>query len=99
MVEKLIQFLGWVTPGILVRLSSGDFAVVLQASQEHRLWPVVRVLRRENGHYAGAERVDLARQPMPDGKPALKIVEVLPDGAVEADLNAILLAEAVAAED
>ena len=99
MVEKLIQFLGWVTPGILVRLSSGDFAVVLQASHEHRLWPVVRVLRRENDSYVGAERVDLARQSKPDGKPSLKIEEVLPDGAVEADLNAILLAEAVAADD
>lgn len=96
MVEKLIQFLGWVTPGILVRLSSGDFAVVLQASQEHRLWPVVRILRREDGHYAGAERVDLALQSRPNGKPVLKIEEVLPDGAIEADLNAVLLAEAVA---
>ena len=99
MVEKLIQFLGWVTPGILVRLSSGDFAVVLQASQEHRLWPVVRILRSEHGRYVGAERVDLAHQPRPDGKPALKIEAVLPDGAIEADLNAILLAEAVAADD
>ncbi len=99
MVEKLIQFLGWVTPGILVQLSSGDFAVVLQASQAHRLWPVVRVLRREDDHYVGAERVDLARQPRPEGKPVLKIAEVLPDGAIEADLNAVLLAEAVAGQD
>jgi len=94
MVEKLIQFLGWVTPGVLVRLSSGDFAVVLQASHEHRLWPVVRILRRENEHYVGAERVDLAHQSMPEGKPVLKIEKVLPDGVIEADLNAILLAEA-----
>jgi len=96
MVEKLIQFLGWVTPGILVRLSSGDFAVVLQASHEHRLWPLVRILRRENEHYVSAERVDLAHQPMPEGKPVLKIQAVLPDGAIEVDLNAILLEEAVA---
>lgn len=99
MVEKLIQFLGWVTPGILVRLSSGDFAVVLQASHEHRLWPVVRILKLEGEHYVGAERVDLARQPKPGGKPVLKIEEVLPDGAIEADLNAVLLAEAVAGDD
>lgn len=99
MVEKLIQFLGWVTPGILVRLSSGDFAVVLQTSQEHRLWPVVRLLRREGSKYVGAERLDLARQPRLNGKPGLKIEEVLPDGAVEADLNAILLAEAVAEQE
>ena len=99
MVEKLIQFLGWVTPGILVRLSSGDFAVILQASHEHRLWPVVRVLRREDDHYKGAERIDLARQPRPEGKPVLKIDEVLPDGAIETDLNAILLAEAVSNQD
>lgn len=99
MVEKLIQFLGWVTPGILVRLSNGDHAVVLQASHEHRLWPVVRLLRREGDHYVGAERVDLARQPKTDDKPLVKIAEVLPDGAIEADLNAILLAEAVSDEE
>ncbi|MEX2500457.1 MAG: HD-GYP domain-containing protein [Wenzhouxiangellaceae bacterium] len=96
MVEKLIQFLGWVAPGILVRLSDGDYAVVLQTSQEHRLWPVVRRLRREGAGYVGAERIDLARQPRGEGNSGLKIDEVLPDGAVEADLNAILLAEAVA---
>lgn len=99
MVQQLIQFLGWVTPGILVRLSSGDFAVVLQASHEHRLWPVVRVLRRENDRYVGAERIDLARRSRPGGGPALKIEQVLPDGTIDADLNAILLAEATAAED
>jgi len=99
MVEMLIQFLGWVTPGILVRLSSGDYAVVLQTSQAHRLWPVVRRLRREGAGYIGAERIDLAHQSRSEEKPILKIAEVLPDGAVEADLNAVLLAEAVAAED
>ncbi|MBS3747904.1 MAG: HD domain-containing protein [Wenzhouxiangellaceae bacterium] len=99
MVEKLIQFLGWVTPGILVRLSSGDYAVVLQTSQEHRLWPIVRRLRRKGADYVGAERIDLARQSRRGEKPVLKIAEVLPDGAVEVDLNAILLAEAVADED
>lgn len=95
-VEKLIQFLGWVTPGILVRLSSGDHAVVLQTSEEHRLWPVVRRLRPEGGRYVGADRIDLARQPREGNEPTLKIDEVLPDGAVDTDLNAILLAEAVA---
>lgn len=96
MVERLIQFLGWVTPGILVRLSDDDYAVVLQTSQENRLWPVVRRLRRKGRGYVGAERIDLARQSRREGKPILKIAEVLPDGTVEADLNAILLAEAVA---
>ena len=95
MVETLIQFLGWVTPGILVRLSDGGFAVVLQTSQEHRLWPVVRRLRRSGDGYVGADRIDLARQVRAVDVPAIRIEEVLPDGAIEVDLNAILLAEAV----
>jgi len=97
MVEQLIQFLGWVTPGIVVRLNNGNFAVVLQTSQEHRLWPVVRLLERDGEHYTGGRRIDLARQDAA-GK-ALKIEEVLPDGAIEADLNVILLAEAVTEEN
>lgn len=91
-VETLIQFLGWVAPGILVRLSNGDFAVVLQTSQEHRLWPVVRRLRAAAGGYEAADRLDLARE---TGRSGLKIDEVLPDGAVPVDLNAVLLQEAV----
>jgi hypothetical protein len=95
MVETLIQFLGWVTPGILVRLTDGEFAVVLQTSQEHRLWPVVRRLRRGAQGYVGAERIDLARQIHSADVAAIRIEEVLPDGAIEVDLNAILLHEAV----
>lgn len=95
MVETLIQFLGWVTPGILVRLTDGQFAVVLQTSQEHRLWPVVRRLRRSAEGYVGAERIDLARQIHSADDASIRIDEVLPDGAIEVDLNAILLQEAV----
>lgn len=95
MVETLIQFLGWVTPGILVRLTDGEFAVVLQTSQEHRLWPVVRRLRRGPVAYVGAERIDLARQVHSADSAAIRIDEVLPDGTIEVDLNAILLEEAV----
>lgn len=94
-VETLIQFLGWVAPGILVRLSDGDFAVVLQTSQENRLWPVVRRLRCKGAKYVGAERVDLARLGRGDRDESIRIDEVLSDGSVDADLNAILLEEAV----
>jgi len=95
MVETLIQFLGWVTPGILVRLTDGEYAVVLQTSQEHRLWPVVRRLRRRGDEYVGGDRIDLARQVHSAEVPAIRIDEVLADGAIEVDLNAILLQEAV----
>jgi len=95
MVETLIQFLGWVTPGILVRLSDGEFAVVLQTSQQNRLWPVVRRLEPRGTKYVGAERLDLAELSRGDHDRSVKIDQVLPDGAVNADLNAILLEEAV----
>ncbi|MGB0513667.1 MAG: HD-GYP domain-containing protein [Wenzhouxiangellaceae bacterium] len=95
MVETLIQFLGWVTPGIVVRLTDNSLAVVLETSQEHRLWPIVCRLKREGDAYVSAERLDLANQGQSDGAPVLRIDQVLPDGAVEADLNTILLREAV----
>lgn len=94
-VETLIQFLGWVTPGILVRLSNGDHAVVLQTSEEHRLWPVVRRLERSGDEYVAADRIDLARESRSQQPAGLRIDEVLPDGAIDVDLNAILLQEAI----
>ncbi|MDT8409970.1 MAG: HD-GYP domain-containing protein [Wenzhouxiangellaceae bacterium] len=95
MVETLIRFLGWITPGVVVSLSSDEYAVVLQTSHEHRLWPIVRKLRQAGNEYIAAERVDLAEFNRNVGASSLRIVRVLPDGALEVDLNAILLAEAV----
>lgn len=94
MVEQLIRFLGWVTPGTLVLLSDGGHAVVLESNSEHRLWPIVRLLKEADGQFIAAERVDLAGQPELVGA-ALRIQEILPDGAIPVDLKAILHNEAL----
>ncbi len=94
MVEQLIRFLGWVTPGTLVLLSDGGHAVVLESNSERRLWPIIRRLKKADGQFIAADRIDLASQSEPP-RTALRIREVLPDGAIQVDLNAILLNEAL----
>lgn len=95
MVEQLIRFLGWVTPGTLVRLSNGEHAVVLESSHDNRLWPVIRRLKKQGDRFIPADKLDLSRQQGP-ARGSLKIEEVLPDGAIEVDLHQILLQEAMA---
>lgn len=91
MVEVLIQFLGWITPGTLVKLSDGDHAVVVKASAEHRLWPVVRRLEPDGDAFQGGEMIDLAAHNEAHPNRVIRVAEVLPDGALDADLNAILI--------
>jgi len=98
MVEVLIQFLGWITPGTLVRLTDKDHAVVLQASAEHRLWPIVRKLIPDGDgddvKYRPGRRIDLAEYNKAHPEKSVRVAEVLPDGALDVDLNAVLRDEA-----
>jgi HD-GYP domain-containing protein (c-di-GMP phosphodiesterase class II) len=80
MVEAFIHFLGWVTPGTLVELSSGDIAVVVQAVEGQRLYPKVRILMPTNEGYTLGASWDLAEMPAPTGEPKIHISNVLPDG-------------------
>nr|WP_277347504.1 HD-GYP domain-containing protein [Wenzhouxiangella sp. XN79A] len=90
MVEVLIQFLGWITPGTLVRLTDGDCAVVLKASAEHRLWPVVRRLKADGERYRAEGVIDLADHNRAHPDAVIRVAEVLPDGALDIDLNLVL---------
>ncbi|MDT8437695.1 MAG: HD domain-containing protein [Wenzhouxiangellaceae bacterium] len=94
MVEALIRFLGWVTPGALVRLSDQRYAVVLHSSHKNRLWPIVRCLKLQGDGYVPDQSINLAEQ----SGPPVRIAEVLPDGAIAVDLNEILLQEAMAGQ-
>lgn len=98
MVEALIQFLGWITPGTVVRLSTGQYAIVLRASQRHRLWPLVRLLEARDGHYRVTRSLDLAEHN--NGKPdqPIGVAEVLPDDALQVELDAALRSEATAVD-
>lgn len=87
MVEVFIQFMGWVTPGTLVRLSDDQLAVVIQAKPGQRLLPEVQLLEPvEDGYKAGA-LCDLAERMTPEGELQLRIAQVLPDGAEGVDLR------------
>ena len=97
MVEAFIQFMGWVTPGTLVRLNNGDTAVVLQAKLGQRLKPVVQLLvKSDEGEYLTGEVVDLASSSVQteattsDG--SIYIAEVLPDGHEGIDLKSLSFA-------
>jgi len=90
MVEALIQFLGWITPGTVVRLSTGDYAIVLRASHQHRLWPLVRLLEACDGEYRVTRQLDLAEHNGKKPEQPIRVAEVLPDDALEIELNAAL---------
>jgi len=90
MVDSLIQFLGWITPGTIVRLSDERPAIVLRASHHHRLWPLVRLLEEHQGEYRIGARLDLAEynEEHPDRR--LRVAEVLTDDALGLDMRAAL---------
>ena len=90
MVETFIQFMGWVTPGTLVRLSNGKMAVVMQTRIGQRLTPVVRQLVPAGTSYRIGETLDLANQKVAEGQSPIRIAKVLPDGAEGVDMRALL---------
>ncbi len=80
MVESFIHFLGWVTPGTLVELSSGDLAVVIQAAEGQRLYPKVRILMPTNLGFRLGAIWDLSTMTAAEGETRIHIANVLPDG-------------------
>lgn len=82
MVEAFIQFMGWVTPGTLVQLSTGDLAVVVQAVEGQRLYPKVRVLMPTSAGYRLGASWDLAQMAASasSGASKIHIKDVKPDG-------------------
>lgn len=80
MVEAFIHFLGWVTPGTLVELSSGDLAVVLQAIDGQRLYPKVRILMPTNMGYTLGATWNLSTMTVEQGESRIHISNVVPDG-------------------
>ncbi|MDT8437694.1 MAG: HD domain-containing protein [Wenzhouxiangellaceae bacterium] len=90
MVEALIQFLGWITPGTVVRLSTGQFAIVLRASNQYRLWPLVRLIERRDGSLQVADKLDLAEYNRGRHGDLIRVVEVLPDNTLDLALDEVL---------
>ncbi|NBD95668.1 MAG: HD domain-containing protein [Gammaproteobacteria bacterium] len=91
MVESFIHFLGWVSPGTVVRLSNGEFAVVEETNIVQGFYPVVRKLIQGAAGYRPGERVDLAELRDDEGNPLIHIEEVLPDGLPGINVKALLV--------
>lgn len=89
MVEAFTQYLGWVTPGTLVRLTSGELALVLQAREGRGLLPKVRLLERSHSGYTLGATVDLASQRPEEGDAPVRVAEVLPDGSEGVDIRTL----------
>ena len=90
-VEAFIQFMGWVTPGTLVRMTDDSIAVVLQARMGQRLLPVVQILLPNDTGYLLGPRIDLAKLTPEEDQVPLRISKVLPDGAEGVDLQSLSL--------
>lgn len=91
MVETFIHFMGWVAPGTLVRLSTGDLAVVEETNIMHGFYPIVRKLERGAAGYRAVERVDLSAMRDDDGNPLMHVEEVLPDGTHGINVKSLLV--------
>ncbi|AKS41762.1 HD-GYP domain-containing protein [Wenzhouxiangella marina] len=91
MVETFIHFMGWVAPGTLVRLSNGELAVVEETNIGHGFYPLVRLLIPGSAGYRAGKRLDLAELRDEQGRPKLRIAEVLPDGAQGVKVKSLLV--------
>jgi HD-GYP domain-containing protein (c-di-GMP phosphodiesterase class II) len=87
MVEAFTQYLGWVTPGTLVRLTSGQLALVLQAREGRGLLPMVRLLEPGRSGYELGGKLDLSSQRPESGDAPVRVAEVLPDGSEDVDMR------------
>ena len=99
MVETFIRFMGWVSPGTLVRLSDGQTAVVEQTNAKKGFYPIVRLLKRQGNSFQAGARLNLARLHEGGDSSTLKVVEVLPDGAAGISVKSLLVAAAEPGSD
>jgi response regulator RpfG family c-di-GMP phosphodiesterase len=82
-VERFIQFLGWVTPGTLVRLSDQRLAVVMEMRHEGGVRPVVRPLTQTAGGLRMGGELVLRPQVGGSAQETLAIAELLPDSSAD----------------
>lgn len=79
LVEAFVQFLGWIPPGTLVRLTDGRMAVAMELLTDGRIQPHVRIIQGSPGEIELGERLILPPQFIGSDKAALRIEELLPD--------------------
>ena len=82
LVVKFIEWLGVFPVGTLIKLNTGETAIILETNPEYRLRPVAVVLRDEHGNPCNPRRLNLAQVCItPSGEP-YKITESLADGSL-----------------
>jgi putative nucleotidyltransferase with HDIG domain len=86
-VESMTRFMGWVTPGTLVRLSNDELAIVLESPSSRGFLPLVRMLVRERGQYRLGARLDLSALKHDDTAAPVRVARVLPDGHNDIDMR------------
>jgi hypothetical protein len=86
MVEAFIQWIGWVSPGTLVKLTTGDLAIVVLANEGNRLQPTVRMLSHQENITRLGPVVKLAALERPSGE-SVYIDSVLNAGEVDIDIR------------
>ncbi|MEN1729055.1 MAG: HD-GYP domain-containing protein, partial [Pseudomonadota bacterium] len=92
MLETFVDFMGWVVPGTLVRLSDGALAIVEEVNIGRSASPIVRRLVSGALGYEAGRRLDLAEQGDVPGDQRVRIAEVLPDGAHGIKVKSLLVA-------
>lgn len=86
-VEALTSFMGWVTPGTLVRLSNDDLAVVMESPSTRGFLPLVRIVRKDEDGLRLGKELDLAGQRAAGVSNPLRVADVLPDGHAGIDVR------------
>lgn len=80
LVEVFIQMIGIYPPGSLVELNSGEVAVVLAASPDNKLRPIIELILDADGYRCEARVLNLSEDPRrPDGQ-VYGITKAVPDG-------------------
>ncbi len=81
LAEAFNRFLGWVSPGTLLRLSNDDLAVVLNDGPGRGLNPRLCRLRPDGDGYRPGVELDLARERNRIDGETVRVMSLLPDGA------------------
>lgn len=80
LVECFIQMIGLYPPGSLVELNTGEIAVVLAASPQQKLRPIVEVVLDQEGNFCQPRALNLSQQCTTANGECYSIARALPDG-------------------
>lgn len=89
LVQDFIQFIHVYPPGAIVQIQSGDIGVIVKRNETNKHFPVVLLLRDENGKPRKPELVDLATLYQSSKNKTPPIVKMFPTGAFDIDVDSL----------